>query len=432
MIVDRLIEPQTVVHFLESVFFGRLPDGSNSTMPLLTVDEGPLLGTEFSAWAPAPFNMLPSSVGAKMMVRIGSYEDRDRLVVVEKNIHAMKSRLWEGIIPMSESRWQQKKLDDPKNHMIACQHLTLVIDVFTYLNTPSVEYRLQETYNLIYAELAKFDSAINALRATKSENPVNISMAEHWLEYITAHFRNMEARAHAFVQSHIERMREITIAELLSIKTPMFIDDHLKIADRLHDLAEIMSSADYRITVALDCWKGYTTPDSGRKGTLLERREKYLTSVKRKTREKQMSDVFSNILTPGQKVPYSESLAKTCANQIEAQDETRLDMRGEKLEVGLAGWVVDVRDNLNYEANPSLNWGFVAYRLSYKETDEEWAIFVKMFEEDAAQWSDGIPGSEDIKHTAKIQWLDGNDFDIAEGDTAAAKKCVFPPHCSAN
>lgn len=68
--------------------------------------------------------------------------------------------------------------------------------------------------------------------------------------------------------------------------------------------------------------------------------------------------------------------------------------------------------------------GFKIYRLSYGQSDEQWAAFVRKLEADLADWGDGVAGAEDIRELLKVHWLDGKELGIAEGDIEAAKEYV--------
>lgn len=170
--VDRLIPPQTIAGFISFMVSGALPDGTRTNLPLVPPEEMvDYIREPYSTWAPPPYNQIHDNIGDRMMILVASNETGDNICVVDKDLHAMKSRLWEGIVPLSDSRWIQKNLDDPGNHDLACQHLSAVVDVFTYFNKPSVLYRLRAIFNAISVELTSFESAINAIRSTRSEQP---------------------------------------------------------------------------------------------------------------------------------------------------------------------------------------------------------------------------------------------------------------------
>lgn len=68
-------------------------------------------------------------------------------------------------------------------------------------------------------------------------------------------------------------------------------------------------------------------------------------------------------------------------------------------------------------------FGFVIYRLSYTETDDEWDAIRTRLETALDSVWDGIVGSDNIKHKAVLQWVDGRDADnIPEGNLDAARQ----------
>jgi hypothetical protein len=118
------------------------------------------------------------------MPLLASMENTSRLVVVDLMLNAMKSRvrdllttldyanklrqIWEGITPMSNTRWQSKDLDDPDNIHEALGHIQLVVTVFDFLSNPDGQSKMRETYNLIFDELEIFDTAMRPIMGKES------------------------------------------------------------------------------------------------------------------------------------------------------------------------------------------------------------------------------------------------------------------------
>jgi hypothetical protein len=50
------------------------------------------------------------SIMNRVMARSGSEEDNGRLCGAGKNTKSLKSRLWGGITPLGDQRWQEKGL----------------------------------------------------------------------------------------------------------------------------------------------------------------------------------------------------------------------------------------------------------------------------------------------------------------------------------
>lgn len=75
--------------------------------------------------------------------------------------------------------------------------------------------------------------------------------------------------------------------------------------------------------------------------------------------------------------------------------------------------------NKNWKPN---QFGFVCYRLTYSETEAEWAAFKARLEADMKGSGEWIQGYDDIAQNASIHFIDGREHNIAEGDIAAAKR----------
>ncbi|KAL2870578.1 uncharacterized protein BJX67DRAFT_377932 [Aspergillus lucknowensis] len=66
--------------------------------------------------------------------------------------------------------------------------------------------------------------------------------------------------------------------------------------------------------------------------------------------------------------------------------------------------------------------GFVVYRLTYGQTEDEWQSFRRKVEEHIPHWGSGQTGSHALKPSLKLHWRDGESLGLREGDVAAAKK----------
>jgi hypothetical protein len=417
---------------------GILPGGQKTNLPLLSEEDLSLMMTPYADWAPAPYNKLPNSATTQVMIRIGSNEDSDRLVVVEKKIQAMKSRLWEGIIPMTRNQWRKRKLDAPENFGMACQYLSNVIDAFNYLMQEPVSSNLKGTYNLIYKELKDFEDAFDALKVTQGKNE-NIKMAGLWREFIGAHFKVMTSRAHGWVIDHVKELRE-PIVEAIKAHEPEDFDQYdaeqWVLTNKLHDLTELAARADFSILMPMDGYTGFSrllAATEGQSPDLEKRRKYYGEQLKQKSRKKSFqSTIQKQMAQSSDGTPKRNSrglgdpldIIETYAEQSEAQDELRAEIRGPfTLEKSPAQWIVDLRSQvLEREDNPVKEWGFVIYRLTYSQTENDWNMFKQKFEADAAEWGDGLEGVDLIKELATLKWVDGRDHGIAEGDVFAATK----------
>lgn len=67
-------------------------------------------------------------------------------------------------------------------------------------------------------------------------------------------------------------------------------------------------------------------------------------------------------------------------------------------------------------------FGFVVYRNTYSETDEEWAAFRSKLEEGLESGWDGVLGAESVKGNATLYWIDGRNENIPEGDVDGVRE----------
>ncbi|PTU24611.1 hypothetical protein P175DRAFT_0528108 [Aspergillus ochraceoroseus IBT 24754] len=255
-IVDRLMEPQTAVHFLEFCFSGILPNGKETALEKLNPDDMQYLH------ASPEGDEDGRPISERVMSRVGSVEDSDRLcLVVGKNIQSMKNRTCEGIIPLSEQRWKEKGLDQEDHFDIACQSRSAVVAAWEYLNQPRVAKNMRDTFHLLWGHWEELEVMINRQRMIDQEPPVSVTRL--WLQFIVAHFQVVAERAHRWVIVHVNALRA-PLLQRLAAHRPMNLDvvDSLqwKLTDRLHMLVEIASVADYAIMIPMHGYNGYTPP----------------------------------------------------------------------------------------------------------------------------------------------------------------------------
>jgi hypothetical protein len=451
-VVDRILEPQTIAHFIEFTISGKLPSGRSTSLPLVKGEEAMLINVPFSEWAPSPFNGNPSPPIEKVMMRVGSHEDGNRLQVITKELHAMKSRIWEGMLPLSERRWREKKLDDAANFPVACQIISLAVDVFHYLNHESVQAALRQTFNLIFVHFKEFEDAINAKRAGESIPPVKVSAL--WEEFIKDHYSIMVNMTHNWVIERIERLRvpietalqqhELSLdqSEAESLRGPDALQWEL--SNKIHDLVEISSHADYGIFVPMDGYWGYTAqqpasrpgqsrlrPDPNAPArdsdvlayadpisfspSWLERRRDYVLRLKHISRRDAINEVLHDI-EQGSSTNRPRLLSRSGSTQIAAQRQVRRELRGEPMSMpSELPWVSRVK-------RETTKWGYVGYRW-LKDDGQDWQQFREKFEADISNWGDNLAGGvEEVKVKSKVHWIDAQDLGIPQGDIEALKK----------
>ncbi|KAI3299374.1 hypothetical protein DTO002I6_1601 [Penicillium roqueforti] len=429
-VVDRVLEPQTVAHFLQFAFGNEpLPNGVQPNTERLSAEEALFIKPNQ--------NFPPDSDGEPLMTtvmsRIGSHRDPSRLCMVGKNLQFLKSRLWEGVIPLSDQLWQEKGLDRPKHFDFACQYLTAVIAVFQYLNEPTVRLYLRDTFNYIHEHWAALDTVLNSRRAEQGKN--RVSVADLWTMYMAAHFEMMSERAHRWVTVHVNTLRAPLLRALLEHRpvdggaNPLGEPDAMqwKLSDALHMLAEITANADYTIMIPMNGYKGYGAapprdgPPALHAVNLRARSKAYHERARLLTREelaRSAAAFMGSSTVPSAAVSYHT----TSQCQIKGQNRLRKEIRGAPIEpIPREPWIAACASRIE-SGRRERRYGFAVYRLTYGQTESEWAEFVRKVEAHVSDWGKGQTGSGAIKNHLRLHWLNGKEFGIPEGDIDASRK----------
>ncbi|PLB47601.1 hypothetical protein P170DRAFT_359206 [Aspergillus steynii IBT 23096] len=419
--VDRILEPQTIAHFLEFCSWGTLPTGKQTSLPKLLPEDIPFIDGP----PPTSDNVGNSeSIMSRVAERIGSFSDSSRLCLVGKNINSLKSRLWEGIVPLSEQRWREKRLDREENFDVAAQHISAVVAVFEYLNQPAVVANLRDTFNLIWDLWEEADVLVNRNREAIGKE--KISLTKLWTEYMAAKYEVMTGRAHRWVILHVEALRA-PLLRTLRLHRPINEDvvDRIqwKTTDQLHMLNEIASVADYTILMPMQGYKGWSgNVPIGAQGPLAERSKRYGPRLKQLTREGIYERALNGTRAPG-RVASPGPLVQLALDQIDCQSRLRREIRGEAITMPKEPWITNALQKLEKKPEPMHeSQGLMIYRITYGQTDEEWDRFLQRFQAHVDDWGRGHTGSSFIKPYLKLHWFDGKELGIPEGDVAAARK----------
>ncbi|OAA55088.1 hypothetical protein ISF_08009 [Cordyceps fumosorosea ARSEF 2679] len=427
--VDRILEVQTVPHFLEFAITGELLSGGRTSLPLLG-DNFEYIQVPMSEWAPAPYSRHEISTMEAIMQSIGSTEDSSRLVPITKELLAMKARVWEGIMPLSERRWTELDLDSPTRFHEACQFISAVTNVFHYLNIPGIKVNLRETYNLIWGHLDTFDKALHALGADKTD--ADFSMAALWHEYIEDHFDSISTSSHRWVIEHIQRLRA-PILQLLS-QNPNI--GHLEeddtygasLADLIHDLHEGAAQADSGIFLQTDGFHGAAEASQDNvPGNASYRYREQPISFSASTEKRKADYYFRVRYLSHMELFKMENLLENSENsvrgnakdQIQAEMQARQELRGSDTRMDEPPrWVAQARRHLS--EGGSLQWGFIGFRTSHDHSDADWEQFKANFEADISDWGSELGDVDDLRAVSKVQWRDAEG--AIDGIPAAEKE----------
>lgn len=378
------------------------------------------------------------------MSRIGSNEDTGRLCLVGKNIQSLKSRLWEGIVPLSDQRWQEKGLHLPENFDLACQHLSAVVAVFEYLNNNQVRDDLRQTFNLIHEHWESLDTVLNQKRAETGADP--ISVANLWTIYMNASYKVMTQSAHNWIMKHVDALRAPLLQGLLdhqSLTEGTGVPDKMqwKLMDRLHILLEISVRADYNLMIPMEGYKGYTAPPNGSGPAEMyvadcaERGKVYSQRVKAISHQITFQKIMGRMISGENESSQTsgESYRESAMEQLEAQEQVRKELRGESSKPQ-EPWITSCLATSRFaeEKGSPKDCGLAIYRLTHEQSESEWTEFVQKLEAHISDWGKGQEGSDVVKPHLKLHWVDGKDLGFAEDDIEAAKGYDSFPTCFAN
>lgn len=437
MVVDRLIPPQTIVHFLEANLWKSMPGNMTSDLTFLTEENMMQLTTPYVDWASPPYDKLPGFPWERVSIRVGSNDDTTGLQIVEKNIHAMKVRLWEGIVPISQNRWRLQGLNDPENFDLACQHLNLVIDTFAYLNVEDVQTALRNVFNNIAKEWKDFEDASNAIKDTHGESPVRVTAL--WEEFIRLKWSVMVTRAYGWVLEHVNELRAPLIEQIRQHEPPSldtYSAEQWNLTNKLHILSEIAGQADFTIMLPMNNYTGYedhgnrtdgTNPDLATRKAYYKEQLKFWSRAKLTSREIQHGLANNWTSQEVRGIADPEHIVETYHAQIEAQEMLRRQMAAQiTVPLSAEGWILFEKMQMDQESFGFKHWGFVIYRITYDQSEEEWDEFMRILQADVDNWGDGIMGAETIKSSSQLKWIDGRDVGIAEDSFKEAEKYVHP------
>ncbi|KAF5693114.1 hypothetical protein FDENT_2256 [Fusarium denticulatum] len=398
-ITDRIMEPQTIPHFFEFLMHGELPGDRKTSRPLLTVEEVKNLTRPASEWAPAPLDRQARSTGEWIGIRIDRFPE-------------------------------------------ACRYFVAVVNVFIYLNTKRTKAALRKTYNLIWDHLSVFEQAINAKRKEEAEDGVykHVSVTGLWYQFIKAQYDSICENAHHWIIEHIDRIRESIVQEL-ALHQPdspnHYSDKQWELTNKLHDLAENTSQADYTIMMPTDGYKGdslpvkeddclteahgggFRTEAISWSANLSWRASDYIQRVRYLDRKEMCSHLEHEDMRPlrgSGRMSDPAGMVISAISQIDAQTMAREELRGLPNHPDFVPWIEYARRRSNK------GLGFVAYRLCHGYSPEKWDMFKVKFEADVSDWGRGTVGINDIRKACKIHWIDGAEKDIADDDIEAAKK----------
>lgn len=437
-VTDHTLEPQTIAAFLQFLTEGRLPGGEMTDLERPTIQEVTLATQPFSAWAPAPYDRMNCSTMKMVMMECS----RPGPGAISKDLQAMKSRIWTGIVPLSERRWNHLNLDDLNNFHRACLYISSVNTVFYYLNHKPVKAHLRRTFNQCSFHFKQYENALNSKRRLESTDGdfQEVSITKLWYEYIKAHYAFICDRAHSWAIEHIDRLRQPILEDQASYPanpSGMLDDAQWWLADSIHDLAENVTHADSLIFIPTDGYTGdpqlaqdnIPLTEKDRRAFREEaitwsantaiRRSDYAQRVRYLSRQEHYREEYvtrgRTFLSDVRHLNDPTGITTIAVAQIVAQDMARKEIRGEVKPSGPSLWFDQLRPHIQAK-------GFIAYRLCQNSKAGDWDLYKTIFKSDIDDWGREFTQLDQVREDCEVLWLDGKELGIADGDVEAARK----------
>lgn len=430
-VADHLIMPGTVYHFSDCMLEGMLPNGRTTSFPLLREDELHLMGEPYKNWAPEPWNKVEYSLLDKVFTEFfGNYHSG---IYIPARLQPLRARLWAGMVPMSGGRWKEKRLNDPKNFQQFHDLMMDILQIFLFMNNERTQDILRTWFNWLAREYGFFESAIN-LRREDLGIKDRMNIKEMWAEYMQAVISTMTNRAHRWL---VDRVDEIQTQSKIEYEAALYSAGTNAAAitaagktffERIQDLNLAITKADYTLSIPMQGCNGYSPSTIGTNDLSLDlRREAYYKISDSKSWESYRP--FQDHTNRDAGYRDRDALMRVFEEGRINRSKVRKSFRGAPPTLGEEQWISIVKSRINwylrYGGDPQRQtWGFVCYRLFYDQTPKEWAEFKDKFEADLRKSTQWIQGADDVINTAGVQWVDGKELGIPEGDIEAAKRSV--------
>lgn len=441
---------------------GLRPGGGRPSFPLLTQEEWGLLNSPYNQWAPAPYNRLNQSC----MDRIAPLIMRQEIKELKNSPHVgflarlrpLKAKLLLGMVPISGDRWLERKMDDPANYRNLFESIKDINHIFDWYNHEEVQNRTRDAFNWMVDKYVEFEQAAN-LRRENNGIKEKLDLAGMWAEYWNDMMTNMSERTHQWVVDRVDDVQARAFARYQDALKTAGTDEAAigeagkKYYECVQDLRGMLTRLDYTVGIPMTGFKGYAVSDAIKDLPVAQRRDVWTKMMGAKSFKHQMAILYAqdkaeaeeasnqpsledsiNILKQLTKPAHprfrdTENLIGHYEEGKRNRDETRIILCGPPKPPTEEQWITILRERMdfyaknprNVEINPDA-WGFVCYRLTYDQTDEQWATFQEKFSKDFLRSGNWIQGFDNIISKHGIKFIDGRDFGIAEGDVAAAKR----------
>jgi len=415
-------------------------------------------------WAPAPYNHLKHCLMEKVLPLFGSSDASSGLkeemvpcATWHARLRALKVKIWNGMVPMTREHWLERKMDDPQNYRNLFELMQDILNIFQWLNQEQIHDRMRLSFNWLVDQHTEFEEAANLLREQRGVAE-RLNLAGMWAEYYQSVVSTMSGRTRQWLVDRVDEVQTRAFQEYNSSLERAGTDEEAiatagrKYYECVQDLNSLISQSEYVVDFPMAGFKGYTPSNNLSDLPLHVRKDvcysKIGASLSWKWQEVMLNaeDEDNKVNPPKQQTildlndevkngrppapPRFRNKEALIGHYHEGKRNRiamRRALRGERKPLAEEYWISILKERMEFYLNNGRDrkthrWGFACYRLTYKQTDAEWADFKKKLEADVFQSGQWIEGFDTISDMAGLEFIDGREVGIAEGDIEAAKK----------
>ncbi|KAK0713455.1 hypothetical protein B0T26DRAFT_648853 [Lasiosphaeria miniovina] len=417
IVADTALPVSTLSKFYQFLASHRLSNGQLLAMPALSPDDLRKFTMPFNEWAPPPFNnntIRSDSASNRLIMSISGLDQLFGMDLVDPETHHIKQRQWLGLVPLSDRRWAEKQLDAPENFDRALEHVMKAATV--YFSLPGSIRKMRRAFTNAHNVLTHFDTVLDAHYNTTATGPP--SPVPH-LPSLASPTSGPSSSSPTWSPSAAALTPGPLTTSKPSPQQDALFTQYVRLANVVAyvDVATLVPLAGY--VVSLPHWRAAVSPP-----IRLLAYQKRLVYLVRETLTAEITahpPIYS-----GEGTWSLDAVVGPLRLQREAYARGRRELWGqpapwrEEMCIGsLKLWMEPARVGTPAKYD---SWGFVGYRLWYRQSAAEWERFISKFNHDVAGWGAGVAGVDEVKSRAEIRWVDGSEHGIAEGDVEGARQ----------
>lgn len=462
-IADPLLPPHEQLN-LGDIATGSLRHGrSQPSTHFMTEEEFRLLLTPVHRWSEDPSNIQDDTCQDILSPLFGGPIEGSGLKTSPMGksparLLPLRAKLWEGMAPMTRDRWLDKRMDDPANHRNLMELMNDILKIFYFYNQERVMNKICTAFEFMVDKYNEFAVPVNARREERGISE-KLDMAALWAEYFDSRITTMSNRTHQWLVDRVDEVQSRAFAEYTTALEAAGTDQEAigqagkRYYECVQNLNFMITKVDYTLGIPMGGFKGYTpflrvsdVPLEVRKSMYMKlmatkswtHMEKFLAAQDKESKTEapppqNLPDFVESMKKGPQPAPLRFRDTQTLIGHYhegkQNRAEIRIALRNPPRAPREEQWITLLKQRMERFVatgrDPATQQcGFICYRLTYKQTDAEWAAFLDKLGADFRKPGNGvwIEGYESIADKVGLMMFDGRDFNIPENDIEAAKR----------